>query len=253
MSVRFQVTLAKKYKDQDVDDWWCSEKLDGVRAIWDGHRFWSRQWKPIQAPPEFTSQFPEILLDGELFAGRGHFDQTSSIVRKKKPDYNEWQSLEFHVFDCISLDKEPFKVRYKTLNKLKTTKHLKVCQQTRIKKKDIEQRLQDIVSKGGEGLMLRKPGVPYQFKRTDTLLKVKQRHDAEAVVIGYELGSGKYRGMTGSLMCEYKGKMFKCGSGLTDELRRNPPKMGQLITFSYFEITQRGVPRFPTFKRIYTK
>lgn len=246
---RFQVTLAKNYKDQDVNDWWCSEKLDGVRAIWDGAQFWSRKWNPIAAPAEFTEEFPKILLDGELFAGRGKFDQTSSTIRKKNPDYNEWKSLEFHVFDCPVA--KPFEDRYETLNGLPDIKHLKICQQTQIKKKDVHLCLEEISNKGGEGLMLRKPGVTYQFKRTGTLLKVKKRHDAEAIVIGYEEGSGKYRGMTGSLMCQYKGKMFKCGSGLTDEHRRNPPKMGQRITFSYFEMTSRGVPRFPTFKRFH--
>jgi DNA ligase-1 len=91
----------------------------------------------------------------------------------------------------------------------------------------------------------------YESKRSSTLLKVKQMHDDECVVIGYEDGRGKYVGMCGSLVCEYRGKMFKVGSGLTDADRKNPPRMGQLITFGYFEITKNGVPRHPTFKRIF--
>ena len=53
------------------------------------------------------------------------------------------------------------------------------------------------------------------------------------------------------MICEYRGKMFKCGSGLTDKQRANPPNIGSMITFGYFEIGSTGVPRFPTFKRIF--
>lgn len=72
----------------------------------------------------------------------------------------------------------------------------------------------------------------------------------ECVVIGYEDGRGKYTGMCGALLCEYKGKMFKVGSGLTDDDRKNPPKMGAMISFGYSEITKNGVPHLPIFKRL---
>ncbi len=68
----------------------------------------------------------------------------------------------------------------------------------------------------------------------------------KCMVIGHEDGTGKYRGMCGALICEYRGKMFKVVSGLTDDDRHKPPKMGSTIIFSYLE--QAGVPRHPTFK-----
>lgn len=80
-----------------------------------------------------------------------------------------------------------------------------------------------------------------------SIQKVKKPKLAKCVVIGHEDGRGKYRGLCGALVCEYKGKMFKINSGLSDAHRKNPPKMGAIITFSYSEITKNG-PRHPTFK-----
>lgn len=252
-SLTFRVTLAKKFKDQNVDGWLCSEKLDGIRAVWDGYQFWSRSGNPINVPPEFTRAFPQVIMDGEIFGGRGQFDSTSGIVRKKVPDYSEWCHLNYCVFDCPHVAELPFVERYGYLQKLISGQvHLKLCEHVVIQKENIPAKLSDIVDKGGEGLMLRNPQSLYEYKRTSSLLKVKVMHDAEAVVIGYESGTGKYRGLTGSLMCEYRGRMFKCGSGLTDEQRANPPRIGTEITFGYFEIGPSGVPRFPTFKRVFS-
>lgn len=250
----FNVTLAKNYKDQNVEDWWCSEKLDGVRAIWDGaHRcFWSRSGNLLHAPSDFVAQFPDVTLDGELYGGRGNFSETSGIVRTKEPSYEQWQGLHFCVFDAPDMHQQSFEERQAYLSDLiQVQKHLRLCVQVQVTKASIPQRLMKIVGEGGEGLMLRKPGSKYEHKRTSSLLKVKQMHDAEAVVIGYEDGRGKYLGLCGSLMCEYRGKMFKCGSGLSDEERKNPPKIGSKITFGYFEMSEAYVPRFPTFKRVF--
>ena len=74
-------------------------------------------------------------------------------------------------------------------------------------------------------------------------------------MIGHEEGKGKYRGLTGALICKIPstGKQFKVGSGLTDLQRANPAPVGTTIVFGYFELTKQGIPRFPTFKRIHTK
>ena len=246
----FVPMLAKNYKEQNIDGWWVSEKLDGLRAVWDGHQFWSRSGNPFDVPVEFTADFPAQVLDGELFCGRGNFNSASGIVRTRGASYEDWLAVHYHVFDAPKMDGD-FESRHAYLQTL-DCKHMTVCEQSQISTaKELERRLVEVVALGGEGLMLRKPHSMYESKRSSTLLKVKQMHDDECVVIGYEDGRGKYVGMCGSLVCEYRGKMFKVGSGLTDADRKNPPRMGQLITFGYFEITKNGVPRHPTFKRIF--
>ena len=64
----------------DIAGWWLSEKLDGVRAYWDGRQLWSKHAHPFAAPPEFIAELPSFPLEGELWGGRGSFEQTVTIV-----------------------------------------------------------------------------------------------------------------------------------------------------------------------------
>ena len=67
-----QLQLANSYQQQDaVADFWISEKLDGVRAFWDGHQLRSRSGQWIKLPEPLRKQLPAFALDAELWAGRG--------------------------------------------------------------------------------------------------------------------------------------------------------------------------------------
>ncbi len=94
-------TLAYKYEGQDVTSWWMSEKYDGVRAIWDGENFLSRTGKPLHAPDWFKKGLPkDIMLDGELFCGRGKFQETVGIVRSHLGN-SDWSSVTYKIFDIV--------------------------------------------------------------------------------------------------------------------------------------------------------
>ena len=62
---------ANIYSDQNVSGWMVSEKLDGIRAYWDGSNLLTRQGKIINAPKYFTQNLPSFALDGELYTRRG--------------------------------------------------------------------------------------------------------------------------------------------------------------------------------------
>lgn len=79
--------LAQEYKDQEIAGWAMSEKLDGVRAYWDGKHLMSRQGYAFAPPKGFTAQFPPYPLDGELYSGRGQFEQISAAVRSASSDW----------------------------------------------------------------------------------------------------------------------------------------------------------------------
>ena len=51
-----------------------SEKLDGIRAYWDGTHLISRGGKIIHAPEWFTKNYPLFEIDGELWTKREDFD-----------------------------------------------------------------------------------------------------------------------------------------------------------------------------------
>ncbi|TPX70804.1 hypothetical protein SpCBS45565_g01500 [Spizellomyces sp. 'palustris'] len=228
-------TLISHNSGPDPTGWWLSEKLDGVRALWDPQQktFVSRLGNPFTAPDWFTKDLPtDMSLDGELFCGRGQFAQTISVV--KTINSKQWSRVLFHVFDTPSLHQKPFEER---IDAVKTYFN----STSNVLEKTVE-------AQGGEGLMMRKPGSLYEGKRSATLLKVKTFFDAEAKVLGYEPGKGKHKGSTGALKCIMEsGKLFKIGTGLSDQERRNPPPIGAIVTYRFQELTPDGVPRFPSY------
>ena len=67
--------------------WYMSEKYDGYRAMWDGKRFVSRQGNVYNAPEWFTKHLPkDVVLDGELYAGRDNFQQCGAVRHKVPVD-----------------------------------------------------------------------------------------------------------------------------------------------------------------------
>ena len=101
---------------------------------------------------------------------------------------------------------------------------------------------------GGEGLMLREPGSKYEAGRSATLLKVKNFRDAEALVIAHQAGAGRHKGRMGALLVRLpSGIEFAVGTGFSDRERGNPPPVGKTIMFRYQELSEAGVPRFPSY------
>jgi DNA ligase-1 len=195
-----------------------------------------------------------MILDGELFCGRGNFDQASGLVRSFGGKYPEWQkSVTYQVFDAPLLEGS-FEQRMKQVKPVvDKMKHAQlVVQEVLTTEAQFDQKFVEVVEAGGEGLMLRKKGSAYDFKRSSSLLKVKKTNDSEAEVIGHEDGKGRNKGRCGALVCQLpSGVKFNCGSGLTDAERDNPPPIGATITFGYMELTKNGVPRHPTFIRVF--
>ncbi len=172
----------------DVEGWWISEKLDGVRAYWDGTQFLSRQGNRYLAPDWFTAGLPKEPLDGELWLDRKKFQRTVSIVRRQDQN-DEWKQIRYVVFDAPAMA-DPFELRISYLaDFVRELKHefVSALPQTRCKSiSHLKEELSRVESLGGEGLMLRQPASKYVAGRSSTLLKVKTFHDAEAEVIGHQ-------------------------------------------------------------------
>ncbi len=240
-----KVMLAKKYTDEtDPSGWHMSEKFDGVRTVWDGSKFTSRNGKTFQAPDWFKKHLPDnVILDGELWEDRGKFQTTVGKVRAHKGD---WSQMKFMIFDIIS--KDDFETRQETLKSLDLPSHCKIVEHILC---EDEQHLNEfessILALNGEGVMLRKAKSLYAHKRSYDLLKVKRFQTDEAKIIGFTEGYGKYADCVGAFICEYMGKVFNLGSGLKDAQREYPPEIGSHVTFSFFEKTNGGIPRFPSF------
>src|SRR5436190_14372445 len=233
----------------DLSDWWMSEKLDGVRAYWDGKQFLSRQGNLYHAPAWFIEGLPEAPLDGELWIDRKKFQRTVSIVRRQdKSDL--WNEVKFLVFDAPTAS-GGFEDRLTFLKDTLAKGGSKFARQhphERCKNLEaLRAELARIESLGGEGLMLRQPGSKYVAGRSATLLKVKTFHDAEAVVVGHQAGAGRHKGRLGALLVRLPdGTDFAIGTGFSDRERDNPPAVSATVTFRYQELSDAGVPRFPS-------
>lgn len=250
-----QIQLANIYYDGvNVADYLVSEKLDGVRGYWDGKNLLSREGKVFTVPEFFTKNFPNCVLEGELWIGRGRFEEVAGIVNTQDSNNPDWRKIKFMLFDAPKHD-GAFLERLEAMKKLvekSDSEFLQVIKQEEVfTNLELQKKLQEAVNNGAEGLMLHKKSAIYQAKRNDDLLKLKTYLDAEAVVVSYIEGKGKYRGMMGALMVKNaEGLEFKIGGGFSDEQRKNPPKIGSVITYKYFGLTKNGKPRFASFLRV---
>ena len=250
--------LAERYRgDVDVARYWVSEKLDGVRASWDGKNLRFRSGNPVLAPRWFLDALPRQSLDGELWLGRRSFDQISAIVRRQSPDDIEWRRVRYMIFELPDASGS-FTDRIEQIRVVTATANLPWLQaipQFRLPDAAaLQEKMRDIVRGGGEGLMLHRDDAVYETGRSSALLKVTPWLDAEASVVAHLPGKGKYAGKVGALQMQLPdGRYFALGSGLTDALRRDPPPVGTLVTYRYRELTINGMPRFPRYLRVRDK
>ena len=248
------VLLAQEYKTGiDVTEYLISEKFDGVRAIWDGSAFHTRQGNVIHAPGWFTKDLPATPLDGELWLGRGQFDALSGAVRKDVPIDAEWKNITYNVFELPNAA-GTFEARAKRIVEIVkkvNLPRLKAVVQFRVKDEaELKLRMKLMVAKGGEGLMLHRADAEYITGRNAALIKLKPLFDAEATVVAHTAGRGKYKGKLGALVMEMPdGIRFKLGTGFTDAQRENPPKIGSLVTYTFKDKTKNGKPKFASFLR----
>lgn len=243
--------LARVYDGHgDVGQFWVSEKLDGVRARWDGRRLISRGNNRFAAPLWFVQNFPEIPMDGELWIGRGQYEAVVSVVTRQMP-HDGWKAVKFMVFD-LPAHGGTFTERVKAMEGLALTPYFKPIAQFRVpSNKALMEKLDFLVTQGGEGLMLHRQTAVYQSGRSDDLLKLKLFEDAEALVIGYKPGKGRNLGLMGAVQVRMAdGKEFYIGSGFTREQRKSPPAIGSLVTYRYQGFTSTGIPRFAVFVRL---
>ena len=286
----FRCMLANKYfEHQDKVEgkhFYLTEKLDGIRCVAkvtpDEVKLFSRQGVPIEGLYNIEEELlaaakklnKSFVVDGELLVfdrkdipSKEQYKRTTMIVRKEGKKngikYNVFDILDYHAFEnrCCEMpyyqrrqrletyfpDREyvyvkPLPILYHGSDTSEILHHLNV------------QRALD-----HEGVMINLADEPYQFTRTNALLKVKVMQDCDLEIIGVQEGQGRFAGTLGALIVDYKGTPVGVGSGLSDEMRRsiwaNPDAyIGRVATIQYFEETQdaSGKPsiRFPVFREL---
>jgi len=237
-----------------------SEKYDGYRAYWDGSSLYSKNGHRFAAPLWFVAALPrDTPLDGELYLGPGRLDELGSILRRKVPD-PRWSAVTFRVFDAPEAPggfaersraaKAAVERACRAHRGPVPCPHQHVEQVAAQGLAHLQRFHRAIVARGGEGTVLRAPSSPYLRSRSHLFLKVKDKHDAEAKVVGHEwsttnpgqLGAYKVKDLE-------SGALFEIGIGIDAEGRRRPLPVGSIITYAYRDLTKNGVPRGAIFVR----
>lgn len=275
--MRKKPMLAYPVSDKPIDytkPVFMQPKLDGVRCLIqydkvNGVKAYSRtgkEWKNIdhilQSLKPFFDANPDVILDGELYnhALKDDFEKIISCVRKTKPtaiDRAESRRLvQFHCYDIVD-ESLTFEERNDFIRaKVSTGYSIKSVITHWIESEDeAKARHQYNLSKGYEGSILRLNDV-YQCKRSHSLRKFKDFHDAEAVLTDWVEGKGKRKGTIGKFMAiDADGNTF--GMPVMDNFKKLQTMfkdmqgwVGKEATFTYFERTKAGSYRHPLFKAI---
>lgn len=266
--------LAKKYPDDynANEIYYIQEKLDGNRCIahynfaeekWE---FTSRSGKPLKVNFDMSWADTSNIFDGEIMtrdkAGSRDFTMTSGIINSK---YLDKSKLHYFIYDIVDKDLA-YKDRLGILDKYlnygtgNDCTILKVLDITNTKDAEniIEKYLNDITSKGGEGLILRRADGKYEIgKRSANLLKVKRTQTMDLRIVGWNEGKGKYEGMIGSFVCRTDDCEIQVDvAGISDDIRADSPfnYLNRIIEVAYFDVSvnkQTGQKslRFPRFVR----
>lgn len=271
----FDVMLAENYFENtnivEGKEFYETQKLDGNRmcAIVDeeGVKLYTRQGQPYKDMPDIEQELKRLpkgyLYDGELIADiqtedtEALFRATTSTVRKDGTK----KGVIFHIFDMVPVEEfwkgrgtEPAIQRKNRLHEVFS----KVCPKFKWLKEvstlyygndisKIEYWLEEITSKGGEGVMINIADAPYECKRTKNLLKVKKFKTADVRVLNISQGTGRFANTLGSITVEFehRGNKYTCdvGSGFTDEQREKYWNnqdliLNKIVEVKYFEISQ---------------
>jgi ATP-dependent DNA ligase len=267
----FEPMLASKWedsKDKITYPIFSQPKLDGIRCIVTKDGMFSRNGKPIISAPhiieslsEVFESYPELILDGELYADKfaNDFNKIVSLVKKTKPtdaDLKESKkNIQYWIYDLPD-NAIQFADRCDRLHDLfgafdSFSKHCIEVETTLcMSEDDVVDLYEEYVDAGFEGQMLRLNG-KYENKRSKNLMKHKSFIDEEYIIKGIVEGEGNRTGTVGYMVFEtIDGKPFKSNvKGTWEEtaemLKNKKQLIGKQATIKYFNLTPDGIPRFP--------
>ena len=276
-ATKIKAMLAHKY-DPDKADYpaYIQPKLDGVRCLFTkdgafsraGNQFMNVEHIEHDLKPVFN-RYPNLILDGELYNHglKDDFEKIISLVRKKKPTKDNRieaaQQVQYHIYDVASFPNATYTWRMGFINRLTDSSMVRTSNCLVVTESKVALDLDDAMAfhnknlqLGYEGSMYRTLDGYYKGTRSWDLMKFKDFHDDEAVIVGYETGKGKRQGTLGKfIMQDDEGIEFGCPPGkgydykdLAGMLNNVHDYIGQRATFTYFQRTKAGSYRHPHYK-----
>lgn len=196
----------------------------------------------------------DFILDGELYSDKFSFNKLNGLIKRvtvSKEDIEERKNIKYHLYDVMS--DEGYEKRNAFLQRF-ASKNVIIVPSYRIIATDanIKTFLEKFLAEGHEGLMIRQLYIPYEYKRTWQLCKVKVFEDEEFKLVGFE--EDKRGGFVGAFTMQIGDSTFNAGaSGQSEEERayiwtHQDEFIGKMATVCFFGRSEYGVPRFPKFK-----
>jgi len=254
--------LAKKFEDiEDKINWneaYAQGKYDGVRMFDKPEGQFSRTNKLIETVGHIQtarSLTPDLITDGELMAPNMTFQENTRIIKKYRK--GETELLSHWVYDSVGKGK--FIDRYNALkNVVLQSQGVILAPTFQVKSKaDFLKMNTYFLNLGLEGAMLRWGEESYELnKRSKHLLKYKEFLEMDCLII--DVIPNKAIPTQGTIVCQIAAGSFKCGMKMShaereDVLINKVDYIGRIASVTYFELTDRGVLRFPVFKGIHLK
>ena len=210
----------------NLSGWYYCEKLDGVRAEWDGRRLWTRTGHRIDAPAAWLARLPQgLAISGELWLGRGRLGDVAGSVNAGGGS-PLWDQMRLVAFDLPELAL-PIPALVRKMDDC----HLDRVDFYQADGVNLAAQLRQVVEAGGEGLVLRSPD-------GRTGLKYKLWQDAEATVLAAVPGkkSVRCRADNGAEFC-----LATYGRSVA---------VGARVTYKFTGILPSGKPGFPVFLEV---
>lgn len=277
MITDYSPMLAKKYPEtfQPNVKYYIQEKLDGNRCITyydfndDTWHFLARSGKPLKVNFDMSWANKEDVFDGEVMTKEHRnsrdFNATSGAINSK---YGDKSGLHYYIYDIIEEHAE-YEDRLKELTQYaeqgtgEDCTILPVLDEVNLYPNTdynwyLDDWLDKVTAKGGEGVILRLAHGKYEHKRSNNLLKYKKTQTMDLRIVGYNEGQGKYEGLIGSFVCEDDDHTILVNvGGMSDEIRASDPEdwFDKIIEVAYFDISQnknsnKKSLRFPRFKKV---
>lgn len=248
----------------NLNDYFVSEKFDGIRALWDGQNMFSKSGKILAIPRCFADKLAILdlqkgdFVEGELWIDYGAFEAISSIARRKNPTCEDFGKVKYLIFNAHLGESSDFLANLTKIQSIldsqDSAQKIQVITQHKFAtQKELSDFFNAVIAKGGEGVIVRDSRVAF---------KLKPQNDAECKIVDFSRGKGRIRGKVGAIICEALmdknsgikgGVIFRIGSGLSDEMRENPPKIGTIITYKFSGVSKNGIPKHTRFLRIYAE
>jgi DNA ligase-1 len=250
------------YKDEISYPLYAQPKLDGIRCIAKKDGLWSRNGKAILSVPHIHealsplfNQYPDLILDGELYCDKlaNDFNKICSLVKKTKPTREDLvesrETIEYHIYDIPS-NEGTFVERFYDKRTFDIPEYCKWVHTYMVdSEEEIINGYEWCMRNEYEGQMLRK-NEKYENKRSKNLLKHKMFEDDEFEILYIEEGKGNRAGKAGKAYFNSKnGQEFSADFSfdwvtMAEIWKNRRDYIGKKATVKYFRLTPGGVPRF---------